>query len=236
MTDSILVLAIVVLPGWLSVAANRFYYARILDPSTTMIWGMMLYHATMVHIVGVISVTILTMLFPSYFLSNLNLDAVLVYGPSKFITESPTAGFVIFGTYTLWIVAGSIVSGVSDAPSLLIRILGSFLRKVKLAPERFEEEPIWHRAFTTDRERIKKSAVQVRIRMKNEDIYVGNLHFYPILPDSENSKDFRLGKFVYYKKGDITSPEELESHDNEGGVLLNTENVSSIEYLYIDQE
>ena len=72
--------------------------------------------------------------------------------------------------------------------------------------------------------------------MKNEDIYVGNLHFYPILSDSENSKDFRLGKSVYYKNGDLSAPEVLDFEDNDGGVLLNTNNVNSIEYLYIDQD
>ena len=72
--------------------------------------------------------------------------------------------------------------------------------------------------------------------MKNEDIYVGYIHFYPILPDSENSKDFKLGESVYYKNGDLSSPEQLEFDDNNGGVLLNTVNVNSIEYLYIDKE
>ena len=231
-----MVLAIVVLPGWLSVATNRIYYARILDASTTMTWGMMLYHATIVHVVGVIFVTILTLIFPTYFLQNISLDKILAIGPSNFIKESPTIGFIIFGIYTLWLVVGSIVSGILDTPSFLIRVVGSLLRKVKLAPTRFIEDPIWHKALTLDRDMDKKPSVQVRVRMKNEDIYVGYIHFYPILPDSENSKDFKLGESVYYKNGDLSSPEQLEFDDNNGGVLLNTVNVNSIEYLYIDKE
>ena len=72
-------------------------------------------------------------------------------------------------------------------------------------------------------------------RLKNGDIYVGNLNSYPILPDSADSKDFRLGDSVFYPAGDINSAEDLKfSEYDGGGVLLNTSNVSSIEYMYHD--
>ena len=37
----------------------------------------------------------------------------------------------------------------------------------------------------------KKPSVQVRVRMKNEDIYAGCIHFYPFLADSKNSLGFQ---------------------------------------------
>lgn len=71
--------------------------------------------------------------------------------------------------------------------------------------------------------------------MKNGDIYVGNLNSYPILPDSEDAKDLRLGDSIYYPLGDADAAEELNfSESGGGGVLLNTSNVSSIEYMYHD--
>ena len=71
--------------------------------------------------------------------------------------------------------------------------------------------------------------------MKGGDIYVGNLDSYPILPDSADAKDLKLGKSVFYPGGDFTAPVELDFSDSGGGgVLLNTSNVSSIEYLYHD--
>jgi hypothetical protein len=72
--------------------------------------------------------------------------------------------------------------------------------------------------------------------MKNGDVYVGSLHSYPILPDTARSKDFRLGDSVLYPGGDTSSPVEMYfSSLGGGGVLLNTANVSSIEYLYHDE-
>ena len=71
--------------------------------------------------------------------------------------------------------------------------------------------------------------------MKNGDIYVGNLDSYPILPDSADAKDLRLGDSVFYHAGDTDQAEELSfSKSGGGGVLLNTSNVSSIEYVYHD--
>ena len=68
--------------------------------------------------------------------------------------------------------------------------------------------------------------------MKNSDIYVGQLLSYPILPDSEKSKDFRLGDSVFYPGGDTDRAVHLNFNEYEsGGVLLNTINVSSIEYI-----
>ena len=71
--------------------------------------------------------------------------------------------------------------------------------------------------------------------MKNGDIYVGNLASYPILPDSTVAKDLRLGDSVLYPGGNTNAAEALGfSNSGGGGVLLNTSNVSSIEYVYHD--
>ena len=71
--------------------------------------------------------------------------------------------------------------------------------------------------------------------MKSGDIYVGNLDSFPILPDSADAKDLRLGNSVFYPAGDIDAAEELSFNESGGGgVLLNTANVSSIEYIYHD--
>ncbi len=54
-----------------------------------------------------------------------------------------------------------------------------------------------------------------------------------LLLDSEKSKDFRLGDSYYLPGGDINEQVELNfsQHESGGGVLLNTVNVSSIEYI-----
>ena len=114
-------------------------------------------------------------------------------------------------------------------------VLGWLAHAARLAPDRLHEEPVWYSALTIDRRASGKSNVQLRVRMKNDDIYVGNLSSYPILPDSVDAKDLRLGNSVYYPAGEIDAAEELSfSESGGGGVLLNTTNVSSIEYIYHD--
>ena len=64
---------------------------------------------------------------------------------------------------------------------------------------------------------------------------LGDLKSYPVLPQSEESRDVRLGDSIRYPGGDASSPVELEfSNYGGGGVLLNTKNISSIEYMFHD--
>lgn len=232
MVDSLIILAIVVLPGWISISANQRYYPRIVDRSTVMAWGLLFYHAAIVHLIGVAIATVIILIWQGYFLNTLELDHIIIGGPTEFAKKSPGVFLVVFGLYSLWMLIGSTLSGVIDLPSKLTIMTGRVASKLKVAPEPVEDEPVWYRALNLDRRRESELNVQVLVRMKNGDIYEGSLHSYPILPDSEQSKDIRLGNSVLYPKGNLSSPVELDFDDYEGGgVLLNTTNVSSIEYI-----
>ncbi len=235
MLDSILTLAVIVLPGWLSITANRLYRPADAEnhKSTVMEWGMVFFHATVVNVIGVIVVAVVLTSRPE--LRNIGLDRILTEGPIAFVKASPSDGFIVYGLYLLWLVIGSTISGTANLPSGIIYTVGWLAHAVRLAPDRLQEDPVWYSAFTIDRRASGKSNVQLRVRMKNGDIYVGNLSSYPILPDSEDAKDLRLGDSIYYPAGDVDSAEELSFRENGGGgVLLNTSNVSSIEYMYHD--
>lgn len=235
MLDSILTLAVIVLPGWLSITANRLYRPADAEnhKSTVMEWGMVFFHATVVNVLGVIVVAIVLTSRPD--VRNIGLDRILTEGPIAFVKSSPSDGFIVYGLYLLWLVIGSTISGTANLPSGIIYTIGWLAHAVRLAPDRLQEDPVWYSAFTIDRRASGKSNVQLRVRMKNGDIYVGNLSSYPILPDSEDAKDLRLGDSIYYPAGDVDSAEELSFRENGGGgVLLNTSNVSSIEYMYHD--
>ena len=235
MLDSILTLAVIVLPGWLSITANRLYRPSDVDnhKSTVMEWGMVFYHASIVNVIGAIVVAIIYASSPG--LKTLGLDQIFTEGPIAFTKASPTAGFVVFGLYLLWLVFGSTISGTTNLPSSVIQGVGWIAHAARLAPDRLQEEPVWYSALTIDRRESGKPNVQLRVRMKNGDIYVGNLDSYPILPDSADAKDLRLGDSIFYLAGDVDAAEELNFNESGGGgVLLNTTNVSSIEYMYHD--
>ena len=235
MLDSILTLAVVVLPGWLSITANRLYRPTDVDShkSTVMEWGMVFFHAIVVNVIGAVIVVSLLALLPA--LRTVGLEQILTEGPIAFAKTSPSTSFVVFGLYLLWLVIGSTISGTTNLPFGVIYGVGWLAHVARFAPDRLHEEPVWYSALTIDRNASGKSNVQFRVRMKNGDIYVGNLDSYPILPDSADAKDLRLGDSVFYPTGDTDAAEELNfSGSGGGGVLLNTSNVSSIEYVYHD--
>ena len=241
MLNSIIVLAIIVLPGWLSISAAQLHHPRLIDRTGVMLWGMLFYHAAVVHAIGIAVSALLIFALSGYFLETLRIQAILTDGAYAFASKSPGVALALFGGYFLWMVIASVVSGVVDLPAKLTYGVGWLLRKANLANEPFRNEPVWYSALYQDRkekeERIQKEIqVHVSIRMKNGDVYEGVLDSFPSnLPDSTESKDIRLGNSVLYPNGDESAPVELDFSDEfGGGVLLNTTNISSIQYLFQD--
>ena len=235
MIDSILVLAVIVLPGWLSITVNQLYYPRSIgiDKSTVMEWGMVFYHAVVVHVLMFMIAATVLWFWPGLWTSGL--EQMVAEGPIAFTRIHPIEGFWILGPYSLVLIVVSVLSGVIHLPSRTIAIVSWIPETLKLAPNRLQEDPVWYSALTIDRRVASKQDVLLRVRMKVGDIYVGNLDSYPILPDSSDTKDLKLGKAILYPGGDLTAPVELDfSESGGGGVLLNTSNVSSIEYLFHD--
>ena len=241
MVNSIIILAIIVLPGWLSISAAQLHHPRLIDRTGVMLWGMLFYHAAVVHAIGIAVSALLIFALPGYFLSTLRIQAILTDGAYAFASESPGAALVLFGGYFLWMVIASVVSGVVNLPAKLTYGVGWLLRKANLANEPFRDEPIWYGALYRERkeeEELKKKDIHVfvSIRMKNGDVYEGALISYPLnLPDSQEAKDIKLGKAILYPNGDHSSSVELDFSDEfGGGVLLNTANISSIQYIFLD--
>ena len=229
MLNSIIILAIIVLPGWLSISAAQLHHPRLIDRTGVMLWGMLFYHTIVVHAIGVALFAL-----PIYFSETLSIYAILTADAYIFGSGVTLA---MFGIYFLWLVIFSIFSGVADLPAKITYYVGRLLRKIKLAPnEPFPDEPVWFGALHLARIESGKKNIHVSIRMKNGDVYVGALVYYPVdLPDSTESKDIRLGDSVLYPNGDESSPIHLKFTDfGGGGVLLNTANISSIQYLFHD--
>lgn len=236
MTNSIIILAIIVLPGWLSISAAQLHHPRLIDRTGVMLWGMLFYHAAVVHAIGIVLFAL-----PVYFLDTLRIQSVLTGGAYAFAGESPGAALVLFGGYFIGMLIVSVVSGILNLPAKLTYGVGWLLRKANLVKDPFHDEPIWYGALYQEREeeeerKKKEFHVFVSIRMKNGDIYDGVLDSYPVdLPDSEEAKDIKLGNSVLYPNGDESSPVVLNFTDFDGGgVLLNTVNISSIQYIFQD--
>ena len=198
-----------------------------------MVWGTLFYHAVIVHILCVLSSLALILVIRVSPMDTLDVWLLFTKGFLPYAKENPATVTAFSGWYVVCIIFWSIVSGVADLPSTLTRVVGWLAEKAHLAPEPVEEEPIWYQALGLDRRRNSDSRVQAKVVLKNGDIYIGQLLSYPILPDSEKSKDFRLGDSFYLPGGDVDEQVELSfsQYESGGGILLNTVNVSSIEYI-----
>ena len=195
-----------------------------------MVWGILFYHATLVHIVGVALLVAGIWVLRAFSIYTLDVVRLVSEGVADYAKEDFATIAYVSAIYLLWMLLASVASGVADVPSKFTNGFGWVMRRCRLASEPFEDDPTWFKALS--RERSGDERIQVRVRMKNGDIYVGQLLFYPILPDSEKSKDFRLGDSDFSPGGDTSRTVRLDFSDyKSGGVLLNTVNVSSIEYI-----
>ena len=199
-----------------------------------MVWGTLFYHAVIVHILCVSSSLALLPIVRVSSIDTLDVWLLLTKGFLPYAKENPVTFTVFSGWYVVCMLFWSIVSGVADLPSKLTRGVGWLAEKVHLAPQPVEDEPIWHDALGLERRSSSSDLrIQVKVLLKNGDIYIGQLLSYPILPDSEKSKDFRLGDSYFLPGGDVNRQIELNfsNYESGGGVLLNTVNVSSIEFI-----
>lgn len=238
MIDSIVVLALVLLPGWISVTTGRLHSPRILDRTAVMQWGLLVYHAVVVHIISilisVILVGILTLISSDFFFTTLAIDRLFVDGARQYVESDPSLGFMVLGGYALLLVVISGFSGVIDLPSKITEGISLCARKCKLAGDPVSEVPLWYKAWRLDRLDANKKDVQLVVRMKNGDVYIGKLYEYQAESEYRDSRDIMLtGDVILWPGGDTSNEIDLSFDERGGGgVMLNSANISSIEYLY----
>ena len=231
-----MILGLIVLPGGLSLVASHLYSPRDSNRSIVVQWGMLVYHAAVIHLISIIAVVVPTLLGSDFFFGTLALDRLLSDGVREYVKDDTEFRFMMFGAYALLLMIGATLSGVIDLPSQITEAISWCARKCKLAGDPVSEVPLWYKAWRSERERMKKPNVQLLVRMKNGDIYIGMLYDYQFIPHPDGSRDVILGSDsnVWMRPGGNTS-KEYELYFDEGGgggVMLNSANISSIEYLY----
>ncbi len=226
--DSILILIIVLLPGGLSITVTRLYHPSVSDKSTLIEWSMLLYHATIAHLISVMLPTIIMSCWQSVTESTLKIEVFLaddLTQPSDDVLLPKIVGYVVL------LVVASVLSGIFDFPSMVTRGIAWVFGQGKGERKPLYDEPIWYKSLSVEREAAGFSNVVVRARMKNGDVYIGSLDYYAISADSDNAKDLVLKGPVRYSRNGSEDYTLLPLGD-EGGVLLNSSNISSLEYLY----
>ena len=191
---------------------------------------MLMFHATVAHIIGVALMTFALSIWQSVDTGEITFQ---LFGLDRISDAMIGVPWVQLLSYVVVLVIVSVLSGILDFPSWVTYAVAWVARRGKGDRKPLYDRSIWYEALSVGARSADKAHVQVRVRMANGDVYVGDLQDYPVLPDSENAKDFVIsGRVRYY---DAAEGEAIDINFGEsGGVLLNTGNVISVEYKYHD--
>jgi hypothetical protein len=236
---------VLVLPEFVS---YRSALARRADPSRrSTLWQLaeMLEYSLYVHLLGVALVLGVSALLDSAFHLELHLNELPSKQPHEFLSAYFIEGTLLFTLYPLYVVVASVLLGTYSIPhraatgivkggGLLARGLGAipYMGWIKPPSPDFPIEPIWYKAFHVATDGFTRSRPAVMVKMKRGDIYYGVLDSYPILPDSQRAKDFLIVQAQYAPAGHQEEPYRLEDMPGGGTVLLNSEDVDSIQVYY----
>ena len=198
-----------------------------------------------VHILGVALVLGVSALLDSAFHLELHLNELPSKQPHEFLSAYFIEGTLLFTLYPLYVVVASVLLGTYSIPhraatgivkggGLLARGMGAipYMGWIKPPSPDFPIEPIWYKAFHVATDGFTRSRPAVMVKMKRGDIYYGVLDSYPILPDSQRAKDFLIVQAQYAPAGHQEEPYRLEDMPGGGTVLLNSEDVDSIQVYY----
>ena len=208
----------------------RRYHPSVDYGSNLLEWSTLIYHATIVHLIGfwyiVFAVWVSTMVDEGSF----GFPTIV---PNELFDELFKLHVVVTLSWLLVLMFVSILSGIFDWPSKITHLVARCVRRGERNPKPLLDQSIWYKALNEDREEHNKEYVLVRVRMKNGDQYTGPLQHFPIVPDSNSEKDITLAGTVRFTSNQSTE-DEIYDFGDLGGVLLNTANILSMEYVYDD--
>ena len=244
--SSAVALLLLVLPGFL---AYRFAVLRRDDPTrVSPLWQLseILEYSAYVHLIGVaLSAAIAATLERGFGIATHAGNLVRVE-PSEFLKSHPWEAGLWLILYSIYVIISATLLGTWDFPKLVRESIFRFsigvaksvfqrlpcFRGIALPIEPYPQNPVWQYAFDIRVNNYGNVIPLVIVTMKSGDVYFGRLVTYPIVPDTENEKDFLIDNTRFYKQGNPDDERNLSKLDGVGAVLLNTVNVESIQIYY----
>lgn len=235
--ENLIVLVLAFLPGATTQVYRRRYVPQTRQPSPFEEVTVALQDTLLIHFIGVV-LFFLALLFWTEHGASAHAAVLLSRGVQVYFQSYPVLTLVALTLYLCYLAAASFLVGALNLPQRISGALLTGLSKTpglgKLVPgEILYADPVWYRSFHT-RAPSPNSSVFVRVRMKNNDVYLGTLRIFPTLGDDVQAKDFLLSEGEYLPQGDITRRQALNTATipGFGGILLNSGNVLAIEFSY----
>ena len=237
---------LLVLPGFL---AYRFAVWRRADVTQrSPLWQIseMLEYSAYVHLIGALLTVGVHFILKGALGIDTHFHIAFQEGLDQFFTKHITEATTVVILYATYVIASSAIIGAYGIPLMVssgivkfpewLATNVKFLRWIPVPPRIYPQEPIWYYAFNNLTENYATKAPYLMVTLKNNDAYFGQLDTYTIAPDTESEKDFLIIHAHYYRNGDLSNGQQLDSLDGIGAVLLNTVNVNSVKIYYHDQE
>ena len=206
----------------------------------------MLEYSVYIHLLGVGLVFAVAAIVESIFAVQTHLSALVADDPQDFFKSNFAEGVLLFTLYPFYVIVASVLLGAYNVPHLvatgLVRVISALaqsvgkvrgFRWIKPPSPDFPVEPVWYKAFHVATDGFERYRPEVVVKMKRGDTYYGVLESYPLLPDTEDSKDFLINYVRYVPAGYTGAPYDLNLGVNGSSVLLNSGDVDSIQIYYI---
>lgn len=243
--SNVAAILILILPGFM---AYRFVVLGRDTPNrVSPLWQLseILEYSVYVHLIGAVLSFAVVFTIERGFGIATQAENLIKMAPSEFLKLHPWEAMLWLILYPIYVIVASTVLGAWDFPRLLRGgiyqcLMGitqwcrrvAWFRWIPLPSEQYAQEPAWVYAFRTRTNAYRDSIPLMIVTMKSGDVYFGRLVSYPIVPDTENEKDFLIDNARFYQQGNAEQEQDLSKLDGVGAVLLNTANVDSIRIYY----
>lgn len=220
--ESIVVLLLFLIPGFVTHSVQRYFQAKSPPLSTFEISLISLGNSALILLIQILLFSIISLIIPLVDINVLAATGVIGY----FQTDPSRTVFQLWVWLFLSLVIGSIL-GYMDP-------LGRFLAR-QLSQRNLSEEDVWTSVFVLRRKELNKEWCYLSIVLRNGDIYRGLLIDNQLDVEEDGSRVISLASVTYLPNGDGSKAVQAGAK-GQTLVVLNSKDILSIEVIYLNSE
>lgn len=224
-SETIALLIVIVLPGFAAFYVNSYFSTAEKETESNLKLVLLsLFGSTILFAIEVLIVDGYLTLFPGSGYFKLQFMTLAEQTPTAYFTQHPIGFSALLAGLLLFNLVIMVAFGWQNPISKLFRRL--------LGHRELSNASAWHTVLLEEQLSKGRGTTIVRVRMKNGDIYTGQLGFFSLREKRDGSRDFSLTRVEYFSRGDPGLPEIVGNDQENNALLLNSANVDAIEIVY----